>query len=76
MYVLNLFIVPSLLLLTSCSGLQLQEAAEVAEVVGTAVVEAAPALASNPTPLGAVVAGGSVLAALFGHIHAKKKRRS
>ena len=65
-----------LLLLTSCSGLQLQETAEVVGVVGEAVVEAAPALAANPTPLGAVVAGGSVLAALFGHIHAKKKRRS
>ena len=71
-----LLLTPSLLFLTSCTGVQLQEAAEVAEVVGTAVAEAAPALAASPTPLGALVAGGCVLAALFGHIHAKKKRRS
>ena len=72
----RVIVLTPLLLLTSCSALQLEEAAEVVGVVGEAVVEAAPALAANPTPLGAVVAGGSVLAALFGHIHAKKKRRS
>ncbi len=65
-----------LLSLVSCSSTQLQEAAEIAGVVGEAAVEVAPALAANPSPLGAVVAGGSVLAALIGHIHAKNKRRS
>ena len=69
-------LLPCYFLLASCSALQMQETAEVVGVVGEAVVEAAPSLAANPTPLGAVVAGGSVLAALFGHIHAKKKRRS
>ena len=65
-----------LLLLTSCTALQLEEAAEVVEVVGEAAVEAAPLLAANPTPVGVLVAGGSVLAALAGHIYARKKRRS
>ena len=76
MIMYRFIVLTPLLLLTSCSALQLEEAAEVAGVVGEAAVEAAPLLAANPTPVGALVAGGSVLAALFGHIHAKKKRRS
>jgi len=65
-----------MLLLTSCSSAQLRETAELVGVVGEAAAEAAPALAANPSPIGAIVAGGSVLATLAGHIHAKKKRRS
>ena len=70
-----LLLVPCVSLI-SCSATQLQETAEIVGVVGEAATEAAPALAANPSPLGAIVAGGSVLAALVGHIHAKKKRRS
>ena len=64
------------LLLVSCTSTEIRDAAEIVGLVGEAAVEAAPALAANPSPLGAIVAGGSVLAALAGHIHAKKKRRS
>ena len=72
----RIFVLTPLLFLVSCSSTELQETAELIGVVGEAAAEAAPALAASPSPLGAIVAGGSVLAALAGHIHAKKKRRS
>jgi len=65
-----------LLFLVSCTSTELRDTAEIIGVVGEAAVEAAPALAANPSPLGAIVAGGSVLTALVGHIHARNKRRS